>query len=42
MTALNEACRQDFMSFVSLCFAQLMPGTALLLNWHVEAIAFRL
>ena len=40
--ALIQTCRQDFMSFAMLCMAELNPGTKLLHNYHLEALAFRL
>src|ERR1039458_5737925 len=40
--AMEDVCRGDFMSFVARCFDHLMPGTSLLPNWHIEALAFRL
>ena len=40
--AADEVCRRDFLSFASWCFNELTPGIALLPNWHLEALAFRL
>ena len=40
--ALIQTCRQDIMSFAMLCMAELNPGTKLLHNYHLEALAFRL
>ena len=40
--ALLQICRKDFMSFAMLCIAELNPGTDLLHNYHLEALAFRL
>jgi predicted phage terminase large subunit-like protein len=40
--AMGHVCRHDFFSFAVRCFEQLMPGTSLLLNWHLEALAFYL
>ncbi len=40
--ALIQICRKDFMSFAMLCMAELNPGTKLLHNYHLEALAFRL
>jgi predicted phage terminase large subunit-like protein len=42
ISALNEACRRDFATFVEMWFVQFMPSTSLPLNWHLEAISFRL
>lgn len=40
--ALDEACRQDFTSFIHRCFDLLTPGRRFSPNWHIEALAFRL
>lgn len=40
--ALIQICRRDFMSFAMLCMAELNPGTQLLHNYHLQALAFRL
>lgn len=40
-SALNKACRDDFVSFVSAYVDQVSP-TSLPLNWHIEATGFRL
>src|SRR3954454_297796 len=32
--------RSDFASFIRKCFATLVPGTALQMNWHIYALAF--
>ncbi len=40
-SALNKACRDDFMSFVSAYVDQVKP-TSLPLNEYIEAMAFRL
>ena len=42
LRAADEVCRRDFLSFASWCFNELSPGIALLPNWHLEALAFRL
>jgi predicted phage terminase large subunit-like protein len=34
-------CRSDFVSFFRKCFQTLMPHAALLLNWHIYAMAFK-
>src|ERR1700730_2288332 len=41
-SALLEACRADFASFVCKCFSCVAPGTPFLPNWHIEAVAFHL
>jgi predicted phage terminase large subunit-like protein len=41
-TALIEVCRHDFYSFAMLCLAELNPGTQILHNYHLEALAYRL
>jgi predicted phage terminase large subunit-like protein len=40
--ALIKACREDFASFVELCFNLLNPGTPFKSNWHIDALAYRL
>ena len=40
--ALLDACRHDFLTFASWCFAYLNPGIPMLPNWHLEALAFEL
>jgi hypothetical protein len=40
--ARDEACRQDLVSFVQMCFDLLTPNKSLLMNWHIEAIAYHL
>lgn len=40
--ALDEACRQDLLSFVQVTFDMLNPRSLLSLNWHIEAMAFHL
>src|SRR3954453_19283620 len=32
--------RTYFASFIRKCFATLVPGTSLLMNWHIYALAF--
>lgn len=39
---LNAALRIDFESFLRRGFAMLNPGTELLWNWHLQAIAYQL
>lgn len=41
-TLLNAVLRSDFLSFLRRCMAALNPGAAFLLNWHMEALAYRL
>ena len=36
--ARDEACRQDFVSFIRMSF-DLLHGEPLLMNWHIEAMA---
>ena len=38
---VEAACRTDFVSFFWKCFRTLMPHAALLMNWHVYAMAFK-
>jgi hypothetical protein len=40
--ALIDICRRDFCSFAMLCLAQLNGDSALLYNFHLEALAFEL
>ena len=40
--ARDEACRQDFVSFIRMSFDLLMHGEPLLMNWHIEAMAYHL
>ena len=40
--ARDEACRQDFVSFIRMSFDLLMHGEPLLMNWHIEAMAHHL
>jgi predicted phage terminase large subunit-like protein len=40
--ARDEACRQDFVSFIRMSFDLLTHGEPLLMNWHVEAMAYHL
>jgi predicted phage terminase large subunit-like protein len=40
--ALDEACRQDLVSFTQLCHEILTPDKSLLMNWHIDAIAHHL
>ena len=39
--ARDEACRQDFVSFIRMSF-DLLHGEPLLMNWHIEAMAYHL
>src|SRR5215472_13583568 len=38
----DEACRQDFLSFIRMSFDLLTHGEPLLMIWHVEAMAYHL
>jgi predicted phage terminase large subunit-like protein len=40
--ARDEACRQDFVSFIRMSCDLLMHGEPLLMNWHIEAMAYHL
>ena len=40
--ARDEACRQDFVSFIRMSFDLLPHGEPLLMNWHIEAMAYHL
>jgi hypothetical protein len=40
--ARDEACRQDFVSFIRMSFDLLAHGEPLSMNWHVEAMAYHL
>src|SRR5262245_55982522 len=40
--ARDEACRQDLVSFIRMSFDLLAHGEPLLMNWHIEAIAYHL
>ena len=40
--ARDEACRQDFVSFIQMCFDILTPAKSLSMNWHIEVIAYHL
>ena len=40
--ARDEACRQDFVSFIRMSYDLLPPGKPLLMNWHIEAMAYHL
>ncbi len=39
---VEAACRSDFVSFFRKCFHTLMPHAALLMTWHIYAMAFKL
>ena len=39
---MNAIYRSDFVSFFRKCFATLMPGAPLLMNWHIYALAYAL
>jgi hypothetical protein len=38
----DEACRQDFVSFIQMCFDLLTPGKSLLMAKYIEALAYYL
>ena len=40
--ARDEACRQDFVSFIRMSYDLLPHGESLLMNWHIEAMAYHL
>jgi hypothetical protein len=40
--ALVKACREDFASFVELCFNLLNPGTEFKRNWHIHGLVYQL
>ena len=40
--ALVKACREDFASFVELCFNLLNPSVGLIRNWHIDALVYQL
>ena len=40
--ARDEACRQDFVSFIRMSYDLLPHGEPLLMNWHIEAMAYHL
>jgi hypothetical protein len=40
--ARDEACRQDFVSFIRLTYDLLPHGEPLSMNWHIEAMAYHL
>jgi predicted phage terminase large subunit-like protein len=40
--ARDEACRQDFVSFIRMSSDLLMHGEPLLMNWHIEGMAYHL
>jgi predicted phage terminase large subunit-like protein len=40
--ARDEACRQDFVSFIQMCFDLLTPGKSLLMARYIEALAYYL
>jgi predicted phage terminase large subunit-like protein len=40
--ALIKACREDFASFVELCFNLLNPGAQFMSNWHIDALVYNL
>ena len=40
--ARDEACRQDFVSFIRMSFDLLAHGEPLLMNYHIEAMAYHL
>jgi predicted phage terminase large subunit-like protein len=40
--ALDEICRRDFGAFVQRFFPLLNGGKELMLNWHIDALIFRL
>jgi hypothetical protein len=39
---MDAIYRTDFASFCRKCFHTLVPGTSLLMNWHIYALAFAL
>ncbi len=39
---MDAIYRTDFASFIRRCFPTLVPGTSLLMNWHIYALAFAL
>ena len=40
--ARDEACRQDFVSFIRMAYDLVPHGEPLLMNWHIEAMAHHL
>src|ERR1700720_751950 len=40
--ARNEACRLDFTSFIQVIFHLASPGRQLLMNWHIQKLAYHL
>jgi len=40
--ARDEACRQDFVSFIRMSYDLLPHGEPLSMNWHIEAMAYHL
>ena len=40
--ARDEACRQDFVSFIRMAYDLVPHGEPLLMNWHIEAMAYHL
>ena len=40
--ALVKACRDDFASFVELCFNLLNPSVQFIRNWHIDALVYQL
>jgi predicted phage terminase large subunit-like protein len=40
--ALDYVLRNDFESFLQMCFLHLNPGARYLPNWHIQAIAYQL
>jgi predicted phage terminase large subunit-like protein len=40
--ARDEACRQDLVSFIRMSWDLLAHGEPLLMNWHIEAMAYHL
>jgi predicted phage terminase large subunit-like protein len=39
-TALDIACRTDFVTFIGKCFHTLAPNTTFHWNWHIQAMAY--
>jgi predicted phage terminase large subunit-like protein len=40
--ARNDACRQDFVSFIEAAFNLLNPGRRFLMNWHIAVLGYYL
>jgi predicted phage terminase large subunit-like protein len=40
--ARQEACRLDFTSFIQVIFDLMAPGRQLLMNWHIQKLAYHL